>query len=215
MIVERVVVSHLRSNCFIVGMDSSSEGMVIDPGGDVRDILARLKQVKFTIKLIVLTHGHSDHVGALYEVQQATGAGAAIHSEDSYAVSGSGSTTSMFGVTYRTSLTPVHILRDGDAIDVGDLHFTVVHTPGHTQGSICLVGHHAVFTGDTLFYHGIGTTYTYNSNRSDLIDSINKHLMSLPDDTIIYPGHGRNTTVGTERRENRYLTGRGRDRRYW
>jgi len=208
LIVERVVVSHLRSNCFIVGLENSQEGMVIDPGGDAADIIARLKKVPFVIKLIVLTHGHSDHVGALYEVQQATGAEAAIHSGDSYAVSGGGNYTSMFGVSYRTSRSPCRILKDGDSIDLGDLHFTVLHTPGHTPGCICLAGHDAVFTGDTLFYHGIGTTYGYDSSREELIESINTRLMTLPDDTTVYPGHGRNTTVGTERKDNRALRSR-------
>ena len=208
MIVERVVVSHLRSNCFIVGMESSKEGIVIDPGGDADDIIAKLRQVRFAIKLIMLTHGHSDHVGALYEVQQATGADAAIHSNDSSAVSGRGNLTSMFGISYRTSRSPCRILKDGDTIDVGDLHFTVIHTPGHTPGSICLSGHDAVFTGDTLFYHGIGTTYTFNSSRNELLESINSRLMTLPDNTTVYPGHGRTTTIGTELKENRALRSR-------
>jgi hydroxyacylglutathione hydrolase len=205
VIVERVVVSHLRSNCFIVGMESSKEGMVIDPGGNAGDIVAKIKQVPFVIKLIVLTHGHSDHIGALYEVQKATHAQVAIHSEDSYAVRGSGNYTSQFGVSYRTLDSPPRLLEDGDIIDVGDLHFEVIHTPGHTRGSICLLGHNAVFTGDTLFYRGIGTTYTFNSSRSELLNSIDTRLMKLPDDTTIYPGHGRPTTIGAERRENRAL----------
>lgn len=208
MIVERLVVSYLRSNCFIVGMENSEEGLVIDPGGDADDIIARLKQVRFAIKLIVLTHGHTDHIGALYEVQQVTGARAAIHSEDSDAVSGGGNLTSMFGVPYRTSRTPCRILKHGDSIDVGDLHFTVIHTPGHTPGSICLLGHESIFTGDTLFYRGIGTTYGFNSSRSELIKSIDNRLMTLPDDTAIYPGHGRATTIGSERRDNRSLRSR-------
>jgi hydroxyacylglutathione hydrolase len=208
LIVERVVVSHLRSNCFIVGMESSRQGMVIDPGGNAADIVAKIKQVPFEIELIVLTHGHSDHIGALYEVQQATHAQVAIHSEDSHAVHGSGNYTSMFGVSYRTLDSAPRLLEDGDMIDVGELHFEVVHTPGHTPGSICLVGHNSVFTGDTLFYRGIGTTYTFNSSRNELLESINSRLMKLPDDTTIYPGHGRTTTIGAERRDNRSLRSR-------
>lgn len=208
MIIERLVVSYLNSNCYLVGMENSDEGIVIDPGGDPAIIIAGLKKVKFAIKLIVLTHGHTDHIGATYEIQEFTGAPAAIQSEDSYSLNGGGRMTSMFGHSYRTSKTPLRILKHGDSIDVGELHFTVIHTPGHTAGSICLLGHNSVFTGDTLFYRGIGTTYSMSSSDSDLMDSLQNKLMNLPDDLIIYPGHGRASTIGAERRDNRSLRSR-------
>lgn len=112
----------------------------------------------------------------------------------------------MFGITYRTPASIEMLLDDNDVIKMGDISFRVIHTPGHTPGSICLYTDKIAFTGDTLMHRGIGTTFTLGSSRSQLIDSIQSRLMSLPDNTIIYPGHGRQSTIGAERRNNSYLS---------
>ena len=122
--------------------------------------------------------------------------------------------SSQFGISYKTPRPPDRLLHEGDKIDVGEASFTVIHTPGHTPGSICLLTAGKVFTGDTLFHRGIGTTLMPGSSRSQLINSIQTRLMVLPDDTIIYPGHGRETTIGAERRDNPYVTGRTHNS-YW
>jgi glyoxylase-like metal-dependent hydrolase (beta-lactamase superfamily II) len=204
LIIKRLVVGHLSANCYIVGLESRGEGMVIDPGGNQEDIIKAIDESGLEIKTIVLTHGHSDHIAALRDVQDHTGAQVAIHIEDADFLEGRGSFSSQFGISYRTPYPPNRLLREGDVIDVGSLSFKVIHTPGHTPGSICLQTGDKVFTGDTIFRRGIGTTLMPGSSRRELLESIHTRLMVLPDETILYPGHGRETTVGAERRDNPY-----------
>jgi len=207
MIINRLVVGYLSANCWIVGSEAAGEGMVIDPGGNAEVIQKAITDSGLDIKIIVLTHGHSDHIAALYEIQDMTGAEVAIHIEDADFLEGRGSYSSQFGISYKTPPPPDRLLREGDIIEIGTLSFSVVHTPGHTPGSICLLTDGNVFTGDTLFRRGIGTTLMPGSSRPQLIDSIHTRLMVLPDDTIVYPGHGRETTIGAERRDNPYVRG--------
>ncbi|OGO42319.1 MAG: hypothetical protein A2137_02010 [Chloroflexi bacterium RBG_16_58_8] len=214
MIITRLAVGSLSANCYVVGSEAAGEGLVIDPGGQAGDILKAIDDAGLDIKIIVLTHGHSDHIAALYDIQDRTGAAVAIHLEDADFLEGRGSLSSQFGISYKTPHPPDRLLREGDVIAVGDLSFTVIHTPGHTPGSICLLCGDKVFTGDTLFRRGIGTTMMPGSSRPQLIDSLQTRLMVLPDDTAVYPGHGRETTIGAERKDNPYVTGR-RDSRYW
>jgi hydroxyacylglutathione hydrolase len=214
LIIKRLVVGSLSANCFIVGEEAGKEGMVIDPGGNGEQIMRSINDSGFNIKIIVLTHGHSDHIAALYDIQDRTGAEVAIHAADADFLEGRGSFSSQFGISYKTPHPPDRILHDGDNIVVGNTIFTVIHTPGHTPGSVCLLTGGKVFTGDTLFRRGIGTTLMPGSSRSQLINSIQTRLMTLPDDTAIYPGHGRETTIGAERRDNPYVNGR-RQNSYW
>jgi len=214
LIIKRLVVGSLSANCFIVGEEVGAEGMVIDPGGNGEQILRAIADSGLDIKIIVLTHGHSDHIAALYEIQAKTGAEVAIHLADADFLEGNGSVSSQFGISYRTPHPPDRLLREGDEIAIGHTSFKVIHTPGHTPGSICLLTAGKVFTGDTLFRRGIGTTLMPGSSRSELINSIQTRLMVLLDDTAIYPGHGRETTIGAERRDNPYVTGRIRNS-YW
>ena len=213
-IIKRLVVGSLSANCWIVGKESVGEGLVIDPGGNSETINRAIDETGLDIKIIVLTHGHSDHIAALRDIQDKTGAEVAIHIEDADFLEGRGSYSSQFGISYRTPHPPERLLREGDIIDVGGMRFAVIHTPGHTPGSICLLTDFGIFTGDTIFRRGIGTTIMPGSSRPQLLDSIHKKLMTLPDDTVIYPGHGRETTIGAERRDNPYVTGK-RDSSYW
>lgn len=213
LIIKRLVVGSLSANCFIFGKEAA-EGMVIDPGGNGEEICRAIADSGLDIKIIVLTHGHSDHIAALYDIQDRTGAEVAIHINDADFLEGRGSFSSQFGISYKTPHPPDRLLREGDEIEISGISFKVLHTPGHTPGSICLLTAGKVFTGDTLFRRGIGTTLMPGSSRSQLINSIHTRLMVLPDDTIIYPGHGRETTIGAERRDNPYVTGK-RQNSYW
>ncbi len=206
MIVETLEVGPFTTNCYIVGSESGREGMIIDPGGEAKRILKRVSDLKLDIKFILLTHGHMDHVGALMEVKEATGADIAAHTDDAKTLS-DGSLSVLLGISPPALPPPDRLLEDGDKIAIGDgLHFMVLHTPGHSPGSICLLGEGVVFSGDTLFNYGIGRADLPGGNPSQLMDSINSKLMVLADETIVYPGHGPKTTIGAERRGNPFLS---------
>lgn len=208
MIVKKLVVGPLATNCYIVGSESSKEGMIIDPGAEANQILSSVKDTGLDIKFIVLTHSHIDHIGALKEVKEATGAEVAIHTDDAQALKGQEpSLGAMFGLSYPSPPPPDRLLGDGESIDIGNLRFSVLHTPGHTPGGICLLGEGIVFSGDTLFNYGVGRADLPGGSYSQLMDSISTKLMTLPDTTIVYPGHGPDTTIGTERQGNPFLRG--------
>ena len=204
MIIEKLELMPFGTNCYIVGDESKNTGMVIDPGIDGRSIIKKIESTGLDIKLIVLTHGHPDHIGALNDVKDATGAEVAIHPEDApYIEGGSGGG---FGFARQAPVKPDRLLQGGDAVNIGNLQFMVIHTPGHTQGGICLYGEGVLFSGDTLFQFSIGRYDMPGGNGRQLLDAIATRLMVLPDNTIVYPGHGPQTTIGAEKRGNPFLT---------
>ena len=144
-------------------------------------------------------------MGALHAIKEITKAEVAIHPSDARALQNDKPLSPAFGIVYPPPPPPGRLLSDGDSIDIGELHFVVLHTPGHSAGGICLLGHGAVFTGDTLFNYGIGRYDFPSSSGSQLMNSIHTKLMVLPDETIVYPGHGPHTTIGAERRGNPFL----------
>lgn len=206
MILKTLVVGPIAANCYIVGSESTKTGMIIDPGAEAEEILKGVKDLGLDIKLIVLTHGHMDHIGALMEIKEATGAEVAIHNEDAKSLQGqSQSLGAVFGLSHPAPPRPDRLLKDGDSLDIGGLYFSVLHTPGHTPGGICLLGQGAVFTGDTLFNYGIGRTDLPGGSYDQLVNGIHTKLMTLPDNTVVYPGHGPETTIGAERRGSPFL----------
>ncbi len=206
MIFKKLVVGAFASNCYIVGSESTKEGIIVDTGADAKQILESVKDLELDIKFIVLTHNHMDHIGALKEVKEATGAEVAIHEDEAESLHGR-SPHNLFGLAHSPPPPPDKLLKDGDSIDIGDLHFLVLHTPGHSPGGICLLGHEVVFCGDTLFNYGIGRFDMPGGNGRQLINSIHTKLMVLPDNTMVYPGHGPETTIGDERQGNPFLRG--------
>ncbi len=207
MIIEKLEVGPFASNCYIVGAESNKEGMIIDPGAEADLILKQVKNLGLRVKFIVLTHSHRDHIGALREVKEATNAEVAIHASDARALQPRHSSSAVPNFSTQTLPPPDRLLQGGDSIDFGDLHFMVLHTPGHTPGGICLFGEGVVFTGDTLFNSGIGRFDMPGGSGSQIMDSILTKLMVLPDNTIVYPGHGPESSIGDERRWNPFLRG--------
>ncbi|MGB5925733.1 MAG: MBL fold metallo-hydrolase [Dehalococcoidia bacterium] len=207
MIIKMLVVGPFAANCYIVGSSATKQGMIIDPGAEAETILRTVQQTGLSISLIVITHAHMDHVGALREVQERTDAHFAVHeAEKGFVFSAPMRMLTSVGITpFKSPPKPDRLLKDGDPIDVGDLHFEVLYTPGHSSGGICLSGHGAVFSGDTLFNSGIGRTDFPGCSHERLMKSIREKLMVLPDETIVYPGHGPPTTIGDERRGNPFL----------
>ena len=206
MILKRLVLGMFQTDCYIVGSESTKAGMIIDPAARPEKIMEAVEVAGLDIKLIVLTHGHLDHCEGLKGVKEATGAEVAIHTNDAYFLQNR-PLNSNFGFSYPETPPADRELNDGDSIDIDGLHFEVVHTPGHTEGGICLVGEGIVFSGDTLFNSGIGRTDLPGGSYDKLMDSIRNGLMTLPDDTVVYPGHGPETTIGDERRGNPWLRG--------
>ena len=208
MIVKALVVGPFASNCFIVGSKKTKEGMIIDPGADAQNILNTVRNLHLSTVLIVATHNHIDHVGALRAVKDATGAEYAVHEADSReampAMFGR-MMGLMLGSSLRAPPKPDRLLKDGDLIEIGDLKFKVLHTPGHTPGGISLLSDGVVFSGDTLFNFGIGRTDLEGGDYAQLMDSIMTKLMVLPDSAVVYPGHGPETTIGAEKKWNPFL----------
>jgi glyoxylase-like metal-dependent hydrolase (beta-lactamase superfamily II) len=207
MIIKMLTVGPFAANCYIVGSTSTNEGMIIDPGADADTIMRTVQQTGLSISTIIITHAHMDHVGALRKVQQKTSARFAIHeAEKGFVFSAPMRMLTSLGVSpVKSPPRPDRLLKDNDLIDLSDLHFEVLYTPGHSSGGICLSGHGVVFSGDTLFKFGIGRTDFPGMSHERLTKSIREKLMVLPDETIVYPGHGPPTTIGDERRGNPFL----------
>lgn len=207
MIVEHFPVQPLGCNCVILGDEATKEAIVVDPGGDHEVILGRLAALGLTCKAIVHTHTHFDHVGATREVQEATSAPAMLHEGDLFLYQGLQMQLDTFGVPFRAP-TPVEIdrfLADGDEIRAGNLSAGVLHTPGHTPGSLCFTVGGVLVAGDTLFQGSIGRTDLWGGDMDDILASIRNKLLALPDDTIVITGHGPTTTIGAEKRLNPFL----------
>ncbi len=205
MILKMLELGAFMSNCYLVGDETTGEGMILDPGADTETILENLKALKLTPKVIVLTHGHMDHIGVLKQVKDATQAELAYHADEVPVVKRAAEGGSTWGLTMETPPDADRLLQDGDSIEVGDLKFVVLHTPGHSPGGICLLGDGVVFSGDTLFNLGIGRFDLPGGNYPQLMNSISTKLMALPDSTVVYPGHGPDSTIGNERNFNPFL----------
>ena len=206
MILERLVVGPLASNCYIVASEMTRKGMIIDPGDEADKILKKVNDLQLDIKTIVLTHGHFDHIGAVKATSEATGSEVCIHPDDAGALQGQHK-SSFFSMSYPAASSPKRLINDGDDINIGDLRFLVLHTPGHTPGGICLLGQGVVFTGDTLFNHSVGRADLPGGSYKQLLNSLHIKLMVLPDETLVYPGHGPGTTISAERQGNPFLRG--------
>jgi hydroxyacylglutathione hydrolase len=200
--IETLVVGPIATNCYLVYEKKSRMGLVIDPGGDGERIVSRIKKLGLTIDLVVNTHGHIDHILADSAVTEATGAAAAIHPADEpmFKID-----WSKFAPDFNCRFTPPakYILIDeGERISCGGINLKIIHTPGHSPGSICLYTPGILFSGDTLFYEDVGRDDLPGGDIQMLRHSILDKLYRLPPETEVYPGHGPTTTIGHEMSHN-------------
>ena len=205
MILTRLVVGPLQVNCYILADEKTREAVVIDPGGDAQDILKIIKDKDLKVKYIVNTHAHFDHVGANKAVKEATGAELLVHREDDVLLGNTAGQARMFGMTTPSSPKADRYINDGDVIAAGEVSLKVLHTPGHSSGGICLLEQGMVFTGDSLFAGSIGRSDLFGGDLMTLINAIKAKLLTLPDATKVFPGHGPASTIGDEKRENPFL----------
>ena len=210
MIIHQMPLGPIQANCFILGCEETRKAVVIDPGDDADRILATLAGDQLTVEHIINTHGHFDHVGANKRLNDVTGAGILIHSADAPMLNQLSSSAAAWGMRAENSPAADRLLEDGDTITFGTHTMSVLHTPGHTPGGICLYmeyvndgsPHKAVFVGDTLFAGSIGRTDFPGGNFETLINSIRTKLFSLDEDVKVYPGHMGNTSIGIEKQSN-------------
>ncbi len=209
MIHKILPVGPLQCNCSIIGDETTHEAMVIDPGDDIEDVLAIIRQNKLEVKQIIITHAHIDHVGGAMKLRAATGAPILLNQNDYALLKMLDVQASWLGMTTPGEVAIEASVADGDSLHAGTLNATVLHTPGHTEGSVCLYfpAEKLLIAGDTLFARSIGRTDLPGGSFEKIIRSLRDRVMALPDDTVVIPGHGPRTTIGEERVENPFLKG--------
>jgi glyoxylase-like metal-dependent hydrolase (beta-lactamase superfamily II) len=205
LIIKKLEVGPIMANCFILGCERTKEAVVIDPGDDGEQILMGLAKNALKVKCLINTHGHFDHVGANKKMKEVTQAPLAIHPDDAPMLGELSKAASMFGLSAENSPPADLLLDQGDTVSFGDITLEVIHTPGHSKGGICLYTPGHLFAGDTLFKGSIGRTDLPGGDFDTLIASIKTKLFGLPDNTIVYTGHGPETTIGDEKRMNPFL----------
>lgn len=210
MIHEIFPVGPLACNCSVIGDEHTHEAMVVDPGDDIENVLSVLERHELRLKMIVITHGHIDHIGGAGKLQQVTGAPVYMNEQDQAQLRLLPIQAAWVGMRPPGSIKIDQKMRDADKLKVGDLSATVMHTPGHTEGSVCLYfePEKKLIAGDTLFAGSIGRTDLPGGNFDKIMRSLHQRVLALPEDTIVVPGHGPRTTIAEEKETNPFLTGK-------
>ena len=212
MILETAAVGPFFKNGYIVGCETTRKAVFIDPGDEVEQLLAFVASEKLDVTHILLTHAHVDHVSGVAEAKRALGVPIHLHRDDLFLYDNAVRTGMMFGLTVEQP-PPVDVFYDGEGpIVFGEYRVRVVHTPGHCPGGVCLaISRHGdasapgLFVGDTLFAGSIGRTDLPGGNYDTLLQSITQTLFAFPDESIVYSGHGPETTIGREKKTNPFV----------
>jgi hydroxyacylglutathione hydrolase len=210
MLLHSFVTGPLETNTYLVADRDTGEALVIDPGGNPGEILAFLAKERLTCRFVVNTHGHFDHISGNRALKSATGASLLVHEADAPMLSEAVTHARFFMMRAENSPPPDTLLEDQGEVRVGSVLLRVLHTPGHSPGGVTLVAPGAAFCGDLVFHGSVGRTDLPGGSERVLLDSIRRHIMTLPDDTVLYPGHGPDTTVGLEKRQNPFFRVAGR-----
>jgi hydroxyacylglutathione hydrolase len=197
----------LQCNCSVIGDETTHEAMVIDPGDDIEDVLAIIHRHKLQVKQIVITHGHIDHIGGAMKVRAATGAPVLLNQNDQAQLKMLDMQAAWCGMARPGKVEIDQSIGAADTVKAGSLVADVIHTPGHTEGSVCLYfpAEKKLIAGDTLFAGSIGRTDLPGGSMEKIISSLHEKVLALPDETVVVPGHGPLTTIGEERESNPFL----------
>lgn len=207
MILQHICVGTFRTNCYIIGDESTNEVFIIDPGSDGEIINNIIVKNGYKVKYIILTHGHFDHIGEVKYLKELTKAQILIHKNDGEMLVDPNKSLASFVQSNFKDFIQVEAdkyLEDGDTLDLGQSTFKIIHTPGHTKGGICILYNDCLFSGDTLFKETIGRTDLPHSNHEDILISVQK-LAKLDDNIKLYPGHGVFSTIGHEKKYNSFM----------
>lgn len=212
MLIQTFPVGPLQCNCSIIVDEQTGEAVIIDPGDEAQKIIDQVKKEGFTVKYLLHTHAHFDHIGGTAPLKQTTQAKIGLHRDDLYLYDNLAQQGALFGLSIREEVKPVDcFLIQGDVVEWGNSsRLEILHTPGHTPGSLTFLsrdvgGRECLFTGDTLFMGSIGRTDLWGGDFGQIIDSIKNKILPLPDDTLVLPGHGPQTNIGQERKMNPFL----------
>jgi hydroxyacylglutathione hydrolase len=210
MIHEILPVGPLQCNCSVIGDEATHEAMVIDPGDEIEDVLALVSKHNLQVKQIVITHAHIDHVGGAMKLRAATGAPILLNQNDYALLKMLDVQAAWIGVAPPGKVEIDRSISTGETITAGSLTASVLHTPGHTEGSICLYfpAEKKLIAGDTLFAGSIGRTDLPGGSMQKILRSLHDTVLALPDETVVVPGHGELTTIGEERETNPFLVKR-------
>ncbi len=210
MIHEIIPVGPLLCNCSIIGDESTHEAMVIDPGDNVEDVLVIVRKLGLNVKQIIITHAHIDHVGGAMKLRAATGAPILLNQNDYALLKMLDEQAAWIGVAAPGKVEIDHSVSTGESVSAGSHTAQVLHTPGHTEGSICLYfsAEKKLIAGDTLFAGSIGRTDLPGGSMQKILHSLHNTVLALPDETVVVPGHGELTTIGEERESNPFLVKR-------
>lgn len=201
-----VTVGMLKTNCYILADNGTGTGIIIDPGDEAEKISAAVREADLDVKYIINTHAHYDHIGAVLKLKDEFGAEILVHEADGPMLEDPTLNLSFNKPKIKAAgVKPDKLLNEGDIVTAGKIELKVIHTPGHTPGSICLLGKDYIFTGDTLFAGAVGRTDLPGGSHKSIVESIQTKLKTLPDNLKVYPGHGPSTTIGEEKLNNPFM----------